>query len=78
MNRCMYCSAKGTERISEKEGGPIYTCNYCWIILQNPKTALPFLRGHLTLQLRGKMPSKELDAKINLFMKTISEWKRPG
>lgn len=74
---CMYCGREGEERL-KGAGEPSYVCTACWAILRDPRTALPFLRGHLTLQLRGTVPEGELEERLNAFMKGISGWKRPG
>lgn len=71
--KCNYCSRAGIERIPD-----VHVCSGCWKILQNPKTALPFLRGHLTLELRGKIPENTLKEQINIFMGHASKLKRPG
>ncbi len=72
---CEYC-ARPTEPRNEIEGASV--CEICWQLLQNPTTALPLIRGHLTLTLRGKMPEDELKKKIDAFMSMLSTWKRPG
>jgi len=70
--KCNYCKKPGRERIPD-----IYVCNGCWKILQDPKTALPFLRGHLTLELRGSIPEHTLKKQINIFMEHAVKLKRP-
>jgi len=75
---CIYCStAEAPERVPGS-AQPSHVCRGCWRILQDPKTALPFLRGHLTLQLRGTVPEHELEGRINAFMGRVSAWRRPG
>jgi hypothetical protein len=74
--KCHYCDSAGKERIPGED--PTYVCDGCWKILQDPKTALPFLRGHITLELRGKVPESQLKQQIEIFMGNISKWRRPG
>ena len=69
---CTYCS-----RPSRKQDGiDVEVCPECWKLLQNPITALPLIRGHLTMTLRGKMPDSELKMRIDEFMKFISIWQK--
>jgi hypothetical protein len=72
--KCNYCERMGPNRLGEDD--PTYVCSGCWNMLQNPVTALPFIRGHLTLELRGKVPDDQLKVRINRFMEGISKWKR--
>jgi hypothetical protein len=74
--KCNYCDRTGKECIPGDD--PAYVCDGCWKILQNPITALPFLRGHLTLELRGKVPEHLLKKQINTFMEHAAKLKRPG
>lgn len=69
--KCNYCERIGKERFPD-----IYLCDGCLKILKDPKTALPFLRGHLTLELRGKIPEDTLQERINIFMGYASKLKR--
>jgi len=72
--KCSYCNKLGQKRIDDSESSCI--CDGCWKILKNPITALPFLRGHLTLELRGTMPERQLQDRINKFMEIVSKWKK--
>jgi hypothetical protein len=71
---CKFC-LRPTET---REGLSVAVCASCWKLLQNPNTALPLIRGHLTLALRGKLPEAELKKRINQFMTMVADWKRPG
>jgi hypothetical protein len=71
---CQFCNRLAQPRDGLETG----VCDECWQLLQKPTTALPLIRGHLTLTLRGKMPEAELKKKIDDFMGMISGWKRPG
>jgi hypothetical protein len=75
---CMYCTRDGKERMDLTKEESAVVCDSCWKLLRDPKTALPFLRGHLTLQLRGTMPAVELERRINIFMAHLTKMKRPG
>lgn len=70
---CNFCSNPGEDR-----GDSVSVCASCWSLLKDPKTALPLIRGTVTMQLRGTMPKAELDRVVNEFMARISEWRRPG
>lgn len=72
---CMYCG-KPTSRVIE--GADCSVCEKCWKLLQNPVTALPLIRGHLTLTLRGTIPEDKLKLQIDKFMEQIATWKRPA
>jgi len=72
---CEYCARPARPREGLEDTA---VCDSCYSLLQNPVTALPLIRGHLTLTLRGTMPDAELKKKIDAFMQMISGWKRPG
>ena len=76
LGKCNYCDRAGQERVSGED--PVHVCDGCWRILQDPKTALPFLRGHITLELRGKIPESLLQKQLNVFMEHASKMKKPG
>jgi hypothetical protein len=69
MNSCVYCSSDGIQR-----GDDLYVCEGCWTLLQNPETALPLIRGHLSFTLRGQIPEDQLETMINKFMVKISKF----
>ena len=71
---CQFC----TKSAEPREGLEVGVCSACWQLLRNPTTALPLIRGHLTLTLRGKVSDAELKRQIDEFMGVISTWKRPG
>ena len=78
--KCEFCLNKAPLRIPKTEQimgieEDTYVCETCWKLMQNPRTALPLIRGHLTLSLRGTIPPKQLDKMINNFMEKISAWK---
>lgn len=68
---CEYCDQPGIPRTPES--GTL-VCDGCWKLLKDPKTALPFLRGHLSMKLKGTIPQKNLDDILNKYMGIISEW----
>lgn len=74
---CEYCDTPGVARAGKKDGldREVYVCDGCWKLLKDPKTALPLLRGHLTMQLKGKMVPDRLDKILNSYMGMISDWK---
>ena len=71
---CMYCGNLGTARVPGDEQSCV--CDKCWKLLQNPVTALPLIRGHLTITLRGKIPPDKLDEMIQKFMGSIASWQK--
>jgi hypothetical protein len=74
---CMYCQTTGKIRVTKGNGvdHDIYVCDGCWLLLKDPKTALPLIRGHLTMSLRGSIPQTTLDRMLNAYMGMISSWK---
>ena len=76
-NNCEYCNHEGILRVEKSTGvdHDVYVCGYCWKLLQNPVTALPLIRGHLTLNLRGFAPKEQLDRILNQYMEMLSHWK---
>jgi len=69
MDKCLYCS-----RPAKQKGTDVAVCQACMVLLKNPATALPLIRGHLTMTLRGKLPEADLKIKIDSFMEMISSW----
>lgn len=70
---CDFCDSPGQDR-----GDDVCVCPSCWKLLQDPVTALPLIRGTVTMKLRGTMPKDQLDRVVNRFMGEISRWRRPG
>ena len=62
----------GTQR---PEIGDVFTCKKCWKLLQDKKTALPLIRGHLTMVSRGTLPDEDIERYVNAFMEGISKLK---
>lgn len=75
MNKCEYCLSSG-DSIRLEDGQEAFVCKRCWKLLQNPVTALPLIRGNITMSLRGKVPEKDLEKTVNSFMAKISTWKK--
>lgn len=73
---CEYCDMAGEFRAGEKDGlnKDVHVCKRCWELLKNPQTALPLIRSHLTMKLKGRMPPSELDRTMNVYMEKISKW----
>jgi hypothetical protein len=74
---CEYCNAAGKVRAGKQDGleKDVYVCDSCWELLKNPTTALPLMRSHLSMNLKGKIQSGKLDRMINKYMSLISDWK---
>ena len=75
-NLCEYCGAEGKPRLSSDDlKYDVHVCDKCWKLLKNPVTALPLIRSHLTMELRGTMDSRKLGKLLNKYMEKISKWK---
>lgn len=76
---CMFClQSRATIRARAGEGGletDVRVCDRCWKQLKDPRTALPMLRGHLSLTLRGKGDQKVLDQTIQDFMGVVQDFR---
>ncbi len=70
---CDFCDHPGDDR-----GDGVCVCPSCWKLLQDPKTALPLIRGTVTMKMRGTMPKDRLDRVVDEFMGMVSAWRRPG
>lgn len=77
---CMFCYGDGKLRVLAEEqpnvGEDTFVCGPCWALLQNPVTALPLMRGHLTLTERGKVPEAQLKKRVDKFIETVLPWKK--
>jgi hypothetical protein len=77
-DECEYCGRSGELRISKGESGinrDVFICKNCWGLLKDPRTALPLLRGHLTLSQREMANPEKSEKLLNKFMGLISTWK---
>lgn len=78
-NQCHYCTRTGKLRVSKEESpdltDDIYICDFCWRLLQNPATALPLIRGHLSVTQGREMPEDKFKKIIEQFMSVISDFK---
>lgn len=74
---CEYCTRNGPERVpvSHEVSKPIYVCETCWKMLKEQKTALPLIRGNLSLRLRGKISKEAFKEMADRFFQEISTWK---
>lgn len=71
---CEYCSSKGVLRLSSSEvGTDVFVCDMHWSVLKDPTTAMPFIRGFITMKLRGTMPSSYLERFMDSYMSKIIE-----
>jgi hypothetical protein len=73
---CEFCFKPGVKRAGSEDGleKDVFVCDGCWKLLKNPITALPLIRGNVTLSLRGKMSSKKLQEMVNHYMEDLSKW----
>lgn len=77
-DKCFYCKRVGELRVGADEPPlyeNIYVCDMHWSILKNPSIALPFLRGSMTMNMRGSEDPGILKKQMNDFMSIISSWK---
>lgn len=77
--KCYYCTQDGILRVKKEEAekltSDIYVCDNCWRLLQNPATALPLIRGHLSLTEGRKMPEKQFKKMMDNYMDKLSKFK---
>lgn len=73
---CEYCGRAGTKRAGAEDGlaGDAYACDQCWKLLQSPATAIPLLRGHLSLEMRRTAPDRSGRA-VSAFIDGVSSWR---
>lgn len=76
-NACNFCFRPGKVRAGPEDGlkENEYVCDSCWKLLQDPITALPLIRGNITINLRNKMPEQQLKKLTNEFMEKLSKLK---
>lgn len=74
---CEYCGAKGPRRAGADDGlsSDLFVCPPCWSMLQDPATALPLLRGHLTMETRQSMRPGQVKEAVDTFMEAVSGWR---
>lgn len=68
---CEYCS-RSASIIDGANGVSVYVCEGCLKLLKRPETALPLIRGHLSIEGRDKGPGYKKE--LNEFMEMISNW----
>jgi hypothetical protein len=73
---CEFCFKPGKRRAGPEDGleKDVFICDVCWRLLKNPLTALPLIRGNITLSLRGKIEEKKLQKMVNRYMDGLSKW----
>lgn len=73
---CEYCMVKSPPFMGPPEiEVQTYLCSSCLKLLRNPATALPLIRGNLTMKMNGKIPEDRLKRMLNSYMSKISEFK---
>lgn len=77
MGGCEFCLRPGVQRAGKEDGleKPAFVCENCWKLLKDPRTALPLIRGNVSMNLRGTMPEKQLAEMANKFLDEIRTWK---
>lgn len=74
--KCEYCRSPGARRVAKGEGGAaedVFVCDPHWRVLQNPKTAIPFIRGVVTSRLRGKMLPTVLKRVVDSYIERLEK-----
>ena len=73
---CEYCSTRKAPLFigPPETDQEIYVCQSCIKLLKNPITALPLIRGNLTMKLRGTIPEEVLNRMLQSFMEKISKF----
>jgi len=73
---CWFCSRRGdliARKGEDKIQEDVFICLSCKKLLKKPETALPLIRGRITLEHRDGGAS--MKRKIDRFMEIISTWK---
>ncbi len=75
--KCEYCSRPGPRRAGPEDGAPedLFVCAPCWKLLQSPATAVPLLRGHVSLEMRGVVRPGAAEKLVSSFLSAISPWR---
>lgn len=69
---CEYCSRDGNLISDKHQQIDVYVCHSCMNLLKNPRTALPLIRGHLSIE--GRSHGPEHKKQLEKFMEMISKW----
>lgn len=70
---CEYCTRPGKQvAFQEPDGADIFLCAICQKLLKSPATALPLIRGHISIL--GRELGPNFQSQINKFMGKISDW----
>ncbi len=74
---CEYCRQPGIRRSGLEDGlkEDLYVCGQCWKLLQSPATAVPLLRGHLSLEMRGVVKPGMAGGMITSFVERVAAWR---
>lgn len=75
-DKCEYCErpAPVISRAEENEiGEDVRVCGVCMNLLKDPATALPLIRGHLSIE--GRHQGPHFRNRLEDFMGVISKWK---
>jgi hypothetical protein len=74
---CEYCGRPGPRRAGAEDGlkDDLHVCSQCWKLLQSPATAVPLLRGHLSLEMRGVVKPKAAGSMVSSFIERVREWR---
>lgn len=74
---CEYCHGKGPLFIGPPEYEyEVYVCVQCMKLLKNPVTALPLIRGNITLKLRGEVNEAKFTEMLESYMGMLSKFRR--
>lgn len=77
---CYYCDKEGELKVRKGDNGApqdIHCCTMHWKILNDPKTAIPFLRGVFAVQIRTSSSDLDADRKAaDDLINAMSKWKK--
>lgn len=74
---CEYCSRPAPAIAEKGEPGvdiDVHVCEACMRLLKSPETALPLIRGHLSIEGRDAGPG--FKEQLEKYMSMISTWHR--
>ena len=75
---CEYCFRESPRRVKAGEDGSdrdMFVCPMHWKLLQDPRTAVPLIRGTLASRLRGKAPASYLTRLIDSYVSKLKKLK---
>jgi hypothetical protein len=75
---CEYCLRTSPRRVEAGKGESdrdMFVCGMHWKLLQDPRTAIPLIRGTMASRLRGRAPSSFLNRIMESYMSKLEKLK---